>query len=87
MALVPFRQWVLPRCSSAAHPHTACPIPSLPPPRSILFPLPIMALVPLRQWVLPRCFANPRHLQELDAGKEEEAAPLPHQQALQVGGG
>lgn len=50
-----------------------------------------MALVPLRQWLLPRCFANPRHLQELDAGTEEEAPPLSHQQALQarlwVGGG
>lgn len=49
----------------------------------ILFPLPIMALVPLRQWVLPRCFANRRHLQELDAAKEEEAAPLSREQALQ----
>ncbi len=43
-----------------------------------------MALVPLRQWVLPRCFANKRHLQELDAAREEEAAPLTREQALQA---
>lgn len=46
-----------------------------------------MALVPLRQWVLPRCFANRRHLQELDAAKEEEAAPLSHEQAMQASWG
>lgn len=46
-----------------------------------------MALVPLRQWVLPRCFANRRHLQELDAAKEEEAAPLSREQALQASWG
>ena len=52
---------------------------------SILFPIPIMLLVPLRQWAMPRFFRCRRHLQELDASAEEEAAPLTHEEALQVG--
>ncbi|GAB4823306.1 hypothetical protein N2152v2_010352 [Parachlorella kessleri] len=47
-----------------------------------LFPVPIMLLVPIRQYVMPRLF-RPEHLQELDAMEEEEAPPLPHDQAMQ----
>jgi hypothetical protein len=43
-----------------------------------------MLLVPLRHWALPRFFRQPRHLQDLDAAQEEEAAALTHEQALQV---
>jgi hypothetical protein len=41
-----------------------------------------MALVPLRQYAMPRFFSQPRHLQELDAAAEEQAAPLPHDDAV-----
>ncbi|EFN58890.1 hypothetical protein CHLNCDRAFT_20008, partial [Chlorella variabilis] len=50
----------------------------------ILFPVPIMLLVPLRQYAMPRCFRHRRHLQELDAMHEEEAAPMSHEQAVQA---
>ena len=43
-----------------------------------------MLLVPLRQHIMPRCFRNRQHLQELDGWQEEEAAPLSHEEALQV---
>jgi hypothetical protein len=46
--------------------------------------VPIMLLVPLRHWALPRFFRQPRHLQDLDAAQEEEAAGLTREQALQV---
>lgn len=46
--------------------------------------MPIMLLVPLRHWALPRFFRQPRHLQDLDAAQEEEAAALTREQALQV---
>ena len=69
----------------------ACPTGPLPfpshlpwPPCSILFPVPIMLLVPLRQYAMPRCFRHRRHLQELDAMHEEEAAPMSHEQAVQA---
>lgn len=58
-----------------------------PPPRRILFPVPIMLLVPLRHWAMPRFFRHRRHLQELDAAQEEEVAPLSREQALQARGG
>jgi hypothetical protein len=51
----------------------------------VLFPLPIMALVPFRQYILPRWF-NGEDLNALDKLKEEEAAPLGHEEAIEVAG-
>jgi len=51
----------------------------------VLFPLPIMALVPFRQYILPRWFRSD-DLNALDKLKEEEAAPLGHEEAIEVAG-
>lgn len=78
------------------HAHTCPPpyhLPAHPPTHlytlqiaGIAFPLPIMALVPLRQYVLPRLFP-PAALAELDRAEYEEAAALPHAQAVEVRAG
>lgn len=47
----------------------------------VLFPIPIMLLVPFRQYIMPKMF-NTVYLEELDKLTEEEAGPLPHEEAI-----
>ncbi|KAI8108658.1 hypothetical protein M9435_005075 [Picochlorum sp. BPE23] len=47
----------------------------------VLFPIPIMLLVPFRQYIMPKMF-NAVYLEELDKLTEEEAGPLPHEEAI-----